>query len=157
MLNWKLKLYPLAVCAMANARKCVVNSLMCGREWVLRCSVCLVCVMCMGVVFFCLRFAYTLGDVAHINLFIYFLFTTFFSSRVHSIFAASFSMCVCVCVCVQTFCMRCASTSIAQKSSERYWRAREHVFVCILKQCWCIFCIPVCVCVMMWWCEAPLI
>lgn len=38
------------------------------------------------------------------------------------------------------FCMRSASTSIALKSSERYWRAREHVFVfvCILKQCWCI-------------------
>lgn len=149
MQNWKLKLNPLAVyTANARANECEKMRCqqldMCGQS---ECYVVSVCAM-HG----CFLFTYTLGDVAHINLFIYFLFTTFFS-LVHSIFAASFSVCACVFVSRILYAMR-----VHFNCPKIVWTilacAREHVFVvCILKQWCCIFRM----CVWEWWCEAPLI
>lgn len=110
--------------------------------WVLRCVSVFVCVH--GCFFFCVSLTRLGMSLTLIYSFIFCLLL--FLSR-------SFHFCCSVQCAYVKFCMRYAPTSIAQKSSELYWRAREWTSerVCV---CVCVWSnadvYSVCVCVMMW-------
>lgn len=139
----KIKIISIGWACNCECEKMRCQQLDVRTEWV---SV----VLCLCV-FLCVSL-YTLGDVAHINLFIYFLFTTFFS-LVHSIFAASFRVRVCVRV---WFAYILYAKRVHFNCPKIVWTLLACAWACV---CVCVYfetmlMYPPYVCG--WWCEAPL-